>query len=81
MDVVRGLVSVDSARQDYGVVLHAVADKTRGFEVDEDATRTLRAQLRAARPPLKMINRGEYAESLIRAGRITVSDFDYPAAF
>ncbi len=81
MDVVRGLVSVESARQDYGVVLNTVSDKNRSFEVDEDATRALRDQLRGARPPLKMINRGEYAESLIRAGRITVSDFDYPASF
>jgi len=81
MDAVRGLVSVQSARDDYGVVLQAVDDKRRGYEVDEAATRTLRDTLRAARPPLKMINRGEHAEQLIRGGRITVSDFDYPAAF
>ena len=80
-DVQRGLVSEASARDDYGVVLRRTADAARVFEVDEPATLGLRARLRANRPPLKMINRGEYAESLIREGRITVSDFDYPAAF
>ena len=80
-DVQRGLVSEASAREDYGVVVQRTADAGRVFEVDEPATRELRARLRAERPPLKMINRGEYAERLIREGRITVSDFDYPAAF
>jgi len=41
----------------------------------------LRARMKSARPPLKMINRGPHAEKLIREGRITVSDFDYPAHF
>jgi N-methylhydantoinase B len=81
LDVVRGLVSIESARDDYGVVLEAVEDRARVYEVDESATVALRAEKAAARPPLKMINRGPHAEKLIREGKITVSDFDYPAQF
>lgn len=81
LDVQRGLVSVDSAREDYGVVLQAVDDPSRRYEVDAAATDALRAQRKSSRPPLKMINRGPHAEKLIREGRITVSDFDYPAQF
>ncbi len=81
LDVHRRLVSPQSARDDYGVVLTEVADPGRCYEVDEAATRVLRAQRKAERPPLKMINRGPHAEKLIRAGRIAVSDFDYPAQF
>ena len=35
---------------------------TTTFTVDEPATASLRESLRAARPPLKLIERGEYAE-------------------
>ncbi len=81
LDVVRGLVSLESARNDYGAVLVKVADLTRVYEIDESATKNLRDEMRAARPPLKMINRGPHAEKLIKEGKITVSDFDYPAQF
>ncbi len=81
LDVQRRLVSPESARDDYGVVLTVVSDPGRCYEVDEAATMALRAHLKADRPPLKMINRGPHAEKLIREGRITVSDFDYPAQF
>jgi N-methylhydantoinase B len=81
LDVQRGLVSLDSARDDYGVVLQRVDDLTRVYEVDEAATQSRREELRAARPPLKMINRGPHAEKLINEGRIAVSDFDHPAQF
>jgi N-methylhydantoinase B len=80
-DVVKGLVSPEKARADYGVVLERVADPVRVYEVDEAATAGLRDELREARPGLKMINRGEHAEALIREGRISVSDFDDPAQF
>ena len=80
-DVVRGLVSREAARKDYGVVLRESDDLTRVWEVDEAATTELRGELRANRGQLKMINRGEHANELIRSGKITVSDFDYPAAF
>jgi len=81
LDVQRGLVSPDSARDDYGVVLEAVSDPGRRYEVDAAATAALRRQKKESRPPLKMINRGPHAEKLIREGRITVSDFDAPANF
>jgi N-methylhydantoinase B len=79
LDVARGLVSLESAESDYGVVLNAVDDITRVVEVDASGTTALRAELAAKRPPLKLINRGEYAERLIREGRIHVEDFDMPA--
>ncbi len=81
MDVVRGLVSEERAAADYAVILTGNSDPNRVWEVDEAATTELRRERRAARGPLKMINRGEYAEQLISEGRISVSDFDYPAAF
>lgn len=81
LDVMRGIVSESQARQDYGVVVERVDDPGRVYVVNEPATRDLRAELRAGRPPLKMINRGEYAERLITEGRITVSDPDMPAEF
>ncbi|MGB1883629.1 MAG: hydantoinase B/oxoprolinase family protein [Gammaproteobacteria bacterium] len=81
MDVVRGLVSEERAAEDYAVILTRNTDPNRVWEVDEAATTELRRERRAARGPLKMINRGEYAEQLISEGRISVSDFDYPAAF
>ena len=81
LDVVRGLVTPQAAEDEYGVVLQASDDLTRVWEVDEPATNRLRDEKRAARGQLKMINRGEHANKLIRSGKITVSDFDYPAAF
>ena len=80
-DVQRGLVSADGARDDYGVVLEPSADLSRVWEVNEAATSELRDAERSKRGPLKMINRGEHVDALIKAGRITVSDFDFPAAF
>jgi N-methylhydantoinase B len=81
LDVQRRLVSPESAERDYGVVLERVDDPARVYAVDEARTRSLRDELRADRPPLKMINRGPHAERLIAEGRIAVSDFDVPAQF
>ncbi|MQA80863.1 MAG: hydantoinase B/oxoprolinase family protein [Streptosporangiales bacterium] len=81
LDVMRGIVSADSARDDYGVVLSNLDDPGRAFVVDEEGTRDLRAELTSKRPPLRMINRGPHAEKLIAEGRITVSDPDMPAEF
>ena len=81
MDVIRGLVSVEGARDDYGVVLDASSEAGMAWKVNEADTTALRAERRAGRPALKMINRGEYAEKLIREKLIEVSDFDYPANF
>jgi N-methylhydantoinase B len=81
LDVQRGNVSIESAQDDYGVVLERVDDMSRGYEVDEAKTTALRDEKRASRPPLKMINRGPHVEQLIKEGKIQVSDFDYPANF
>ncbi len=81
MDAVRGIVSAQGALEDYGVVLLPDPDPGTIWTVDLPATHSLRRERQAQRGPLKMINRGEYADKLIREGRIEVSDFDYPAAF
>ncbi|MEM7543076.1 MAG: hydantoinase B/oxoprolinase family protein [Pseudomonadota bacterium] len=69
MDVVRRLVSFESASRDYGVVI----DPAR-FEVDREATASLRKSIAEERGPTKLIDRGPYAESLIKNGIIEVSD-------
>jgi N-methylhydantoinase B len=79
LDVARRLVSVESARDDYGVVLTSSDDPERVWEVDEAATEELRAEVSAKREPLKLINRGRHAEKLITEGKIDVPDFDLPA--
>jgi N-methylhydantoinase B len=56
-DVECGLVSVASAREDYGVVVSHIGGE---FRVDGPATVTLRAKLRRARGPLPMFDRGAY---------------------
>jgi N-methylhydantoinase B len=48
-------VSPDAARDDYGVVLHGPHEAP---VVDEDATRALRARLRAGRPAQPFFDRG-----------------------
>ena len=71
LDVVRRLVSLESALCDYGVVMDP-----RSFEVDPGATEAKRRELREARGPTKLIDRGPYAETLIAKGLIEVSDPD-----
>ncbi|MEQ8659299.1 MAG: hydantoinase B/oxoprolinase family protein, partial [Gammaproteobacteria bacterium] len=69
MDVVRRLVSHASAERDYGVVMDAAT-----HEVDMAATARRRIELAEQRGPVKLIDRGPYAETLIRQGLIEVSD-------
>jgi N-methylhydantoinase B len=71
LDVVRQLVSAESARKDYGIVIDPVS-----FEVDSGATAALRSRLASERGPVKLIDRGPYAETLIKKGLISVSDPD-----
>lgn len=71
MDVVRRLVSPGSAERDYGVVMDPVR-----FEVDLKATASLRERLSRERGPVKLIDRGPYAETLIKQGLIQVADPD-----
>jgi N-methylhydantoinase B len=69
LDVIRRLVSRESAERDYGVVMDPVS-----YEIDKTATERLRRQLADARGPIKLIDRGPYAETLIKQGLITVAD-------
>lgn len=68
-DVVRKLVSFESAERDYGVIIDR-----ESFEVDEPATDSLRETIANKRGPVKLINRGPYAQTLIRKGILNVSD-------
>jgi N-methylhydantoinase B len=69
VDVERRLISPQSAARDYGVVMDAVS-----LQVDPFATEKLRRQIAKDRGPVKMIDRGPYAETLIKKGLITVAD-------
>jgi len=69
LDVLRRLVSAESAHRDYGVVIQADTG-----EVDHKATEVLRRDFAEARGPTKLINRGAYAQTLIEKGHIAVSD-------
>lgn len=69
MDVIRRLVSHSSAEREYGVVMDPST-----FEVDEIATQKLRREIAERRGPIKLIDRGPYAETLIKRGLLEVSD-------
>lgn len=69
MDVVRRLVSHGSAERDYGVVMDPVT-----FEVDVSATAARRRDIAEERGPTCLIDRGPYAETLIKQGLLEVSD-------
>ena len=69
MDVVRRLVSHASAEREYGVVMDLAT-----FVVDGAATTKLRREIAERRGPTKLIDRGPYAESLIKRGLLEVSD-------
>lgn len=74
-DVVRDLVSVESAADDYGVVFVATSDPYR-LEVDEDATTARRERIPAARGPLKLYDRGARFYELLEQGEITLTTED-----
>ncbi len=65
MDVVRGLVSLESAGRDYGLVLRAEAGDD--FAIDARATGRRRDELRRARGDLPLIDRGPGYEKLLHA--------------
>lgn len=75
LDVLRRLVTPESARDDYGVV---VTERRDGlivdWEVDMDATETLRMDMRQERAPIPLIERGAYAETKRDEGRIEYDD-------
>ena len=62
-DVIEGKVSLEAAHEDYGVVLKC-GDGINAFTIDEPATQTQRAEQRARRAPLAMIDRGPGYEAL-----------------
>ncbi|MGE4616480.1 MAG: hydantoinase B/oxoprolinase family protein [Gammaproteobacteria bacterium] len=69
MDVIRRLVSIGSAEKHYGIVMDP-----DNYEVDVTATEKLRKEIAEERGPIKLIDRGPYAETLIKKGLIEVSD-------
>ena len=69
MDVIRRLVSIGSAEKHYGIVMDP-----DNYEVDVTATEKLRKEVAEERGPIKLIDRGPYAETLIKKGLIEVSD-------
>ena len=75
LDVVRGIVSSESARDEYGVVF---VSGTEGLEleVDEAATKELREELQAARDPLPLFDRGSRFYELVTEGEITLTTED-----
>jgi N-methylhydantoinase B len=70
LDVVRGVVSDRSAREDYGVVLDDGWDRP----VDEEATRALRDELRTGRKEVRMFDRGGYLDRLRAEGGVRRPD-------
>ena len=70
-DVSLGLVSIVSAKRDYGVVI----DPDQRM-VQEEKTQELRARLRRSRLPLPMIDRGERFRKLIAENRISLTSED-----
>ena len=75
LDVQRGLVSLESAARDYGVVLtKTLAGRSIVYEIDDIATRKLKEEILARRDPLLLIERGPYAVGMRRAGRIKYDD-------
>jgi len=75
LDVKRRLVSLERAREDYGVVvIRSSTGRTVSFHVDEAATEALRADKRASRDPLLLIQRGPYARAMREKGKITFAD-------
>ncbi len=70
IDVVRGVVTRESAHDDYGVVL----EKTWECAVDQAATDERRAELRARRTEERMFDRGPYYRELLATGKVPRPD-------
>lgn len=77
-DVECGVVSMEAARESYGVILTGSGECPL---VDEPATRSYRAKLRAQRGPLPAFDRGPYFDEIKRSGGIQWPDeWDDPDA-
>jgi N-methylhydantoinase B len=66
--VLCGLVSVDAARTDYGVVID---EATSPISVDAIATKQLREQMRQSRADLPMFDRGQHFRDVKEQGGLT----------
>jgi len=75
-DVTLGLVSIASAKRDYGVVIDPDQRIPDQRMVQEEKTQELRARLRRSRSPLPMIDRGERFRKLIAENRISLTSED-----
>ncbi len=75
LDVRRGLVSVESASDDYGV-LFLPTDDDYERQLDAEATEAQRDAIRAERAPLKLFDRGENFYRLVAEGKITLTSSD-----
>ncbi len=60
---------MESAERDYGVVMDPIS-----YKVDRSASEKVRRRRAEERGPVKLIDRGPYAETLIAKGLIEVSD-------
>ncbi|MFC1994214.1 hydantoinase B/oxoprolinase family protein [Chloroflexota bacterium] len=81
LDVMRHFVSIESARDDYGVVIDPSScdefpnvEDPNDFKIDNDATTKLREKIRCQRVPLRLFERGEYANIFIDKAKINISE-------
>lgn len=74
-DVTRGIVSAEAAANEYGVLFH----EGERLEVDVEATERRRADLRAARPPPRMFERGEHYDRLAREDGLGEAPAGWPS--
>ncbi len=72
-DVIDEYVSIERAAKDYGVVIRAIDPEIDHYEVDEDATRLLRDQLRVTRKEQLAADPEEVAQRF-RAGELDTLD-------
>jgi N-methylhydantoinase B len=72
-DVIDGYVSIDRAAKDYGVVVGEVDRALDVFEIDRDATQTMRAWIRENRASWLSSDPAEVAEKY-RAGELDMLD-------
>jgi len=74
-DIIRGIVSPEAAANEYGVLFREGEE----LEVDMEATERRRAELRSARTPLRMFERGEHYDELARQGELGPRPEGWPA--
>ena len=75
VDVMRGLVSTESASDEYGVVFVEGTEGT-ALALDEVGTDARREELRGARGPLPLYDRGERFYELVEQGEIALTTED-----